>query len=264
MNCGHKWIISWHNKQRLVVDYSIGSGTDRTKVLSNPPWHLVPVALNSIGSSYLRKTPVPSMLARIAATHPSIDLLYTADTPYFAPLFDAGMGTQHRLLFHDAITSTLGDVEMGPAETVNELLGRSNRRIGGRDSLGSFLSTLPEQVQELFRIFITEQLALSLMEGGGLGEKKEVTATPRPEKVENARNVLLDSAQGVVHRAVYHKAVEAFVCRSGVSSKDAAQGLHDRQVVESRKDVMGTERLWMPFEQGRLESLAEDVAEQAL
>lgn len=43
----------------------------------------------------------------------------------------------------------------------------------------------------------------------------------------------------VVYRVVYHKAVEALVCPSEVSSKDAAQGLHDR----FRYMVVGDERL---------------------
>lgn len=36
--------------------------------------------------------------------------------------------------------------------------------------------------------------ALSLVEGSDLGQKEDVSAVSRPEKVENTRNVLVDSA----------------------------------------------------------------------
>ena len=34
-------------------------------------------------------------------------------------------------------------------------------------------------------------------------------------------------------------------------------------MIESRKDAMGTERLWVPFRQEELEGLAEDLAGEA-
>ncbi|KAH8621283.1 hypothetical protein IG631_24056 [Alternaria alternata] len=122
-------------------------------IMSQAVRRRVLVVLNSFDSPYLRRTTAPSVLARLA-THPSIDLLYTADTPHFSPLFDVGMETQHRLLCYDATTFSLGDAETDPAETVNELLGRSDRLVGGRDSLGSFLPSLPEQARELFRVLV--------------------------------------------------------------------------------------------------------------
>lgn len=61
------------------------------------------------------------------------------------------------MLFHDATTFALGDTETDLLETIHELSGRSDRRVGGKDGLGSFLSSLPEQVRELFHILVMQQ-----------------------------------------------------------------------------------------------------------
>jgi origin recognition complex subunit 2 len=95
---------------------------------SHPPANPIPVILNSIDSLYLRKSPAPSMLARLAA-HPAINLVCTADTPHFPLLWDVGLKTQFKFLFHDATTFASYDAEIDVVETVNELLGRSGRRV---------------------------------------------------------------------------------------------------------------------------------------
>ena len=111
-----------------------------------------------------------------------------------------------------------------------------------------------------------EQLALSLMEGGGgaINEDDEVvSATPKNKKVVQSKPALPESNQGVEYRVLYHKAVEAFVCTSEVSFRTLLKEFHDHQMIESRKDGMGTERLWVPFRQEELEGLAEDLAGEA-
>jgi origin recognition complex subunit 2 len=226
---------------------------------NNPPEHPTPVILNSIDSPYLRKTPTPSMLARLAA-HPSINLVCTADTPNFPLLWDVGLKTQYKFLFHDATTFAPYDAEIDTVETVNELLGRSGRRVGGRDGVGFVLRSLPENARSLFRILVMEQLALSMMEGGGADED-DPQATP---KAKNPKIVVPESSQGVEYRVLYHKAVGEFVCSSEVGFRTLLKEFHDHQMIESRKDGMGTERLWVPFRQEELEGLAEDLATDAI
>ncbi|KAF2128668.1 ORC2-domain-containing protein [Dothidotthia symphoricarpi CBS 119687] len=228
---------------------------------SNPPAHPVPVILNSIDSPHLRKSTTPSMLARLAA-HPSINLTCTADTPNFSLLWDVGLKTQYKFLFHDATTFAPYDAEIDIVESVNELLGRSGRRVGGRDGVGFVLRSLPENARSLFRILVVEQLALLLMEGG-LEDEDEVTATPKNKKVAHTKNNVSESNQGVEYRVLYHKAVEEFVCSSEVGFRTLLKEFHDHQMVESRKDAMGTERLWVPFRLEELEGLAEDLASDA-
>jgi origin recognition complex subunit 2 len=228
---------------------------------TSPLPHPIPVILNSIDSPYLRKAPAPSMLARLAA-HPSISLICTADSPTFALLWDVGLKTQYKFLFHDATTFAPYEAEIDVVETVNELLGRSGRRVGGRDGVGFVLRSLPENARSLYRILVMEQLALDVMEQG-LDDDDEATATPRNKKVAQAKTAAPESTQGVEYRVLYHKAVQEFVCSSEVGFRTLLKEFHDHQMIESRKDSMGTERLWVPFRQEELEGLAEDLASDA-
>lgn len=226
---------------------------------ANAPPRPIFVIINSIDSPYLRKSPTPSMLARLAA-HPSINLLCTADTPNFPLLWDVGLKTQYKFLFHDATTFAPYDAEIDVVETVNELLGRSGRRVGGRDGVGFVLRSLPENARSLYRILVMEQLTLDIMELGLEDDEDEATETPKKKKAVQARMAAPDSSQGVEYRVLYHKAVQEFVCSSEVGFRTLLKEFHDHQMIESRKDAMGTERLWIPFRQEELEGLAEDLA----
>jgi origin recognition complex subunit 2 len=219
----------------------------------HPPVHPIPIIVNSIDSPYLRKASTPSLLASLAA-HSSINLICTADSPNFPLLWDVGLKAQYKFLFHDATTFAPYDAEMDVVENVNELLGRSGRRIGGRDGVGFVLRSLPENARSLFRILVTEQLALMFIDDAGGADQDEVIATSRSKKTAP-----VDSTQGVEYRVLYHKAVEEFVCSSEVGFRTLLKEFHDHQMIDSRKDTMGTERLWVPFRQEELEGLAEDL-----
>ncbi|KAF2012458.1 origin recognition complex subunit 2 [Aaosphaeria arxii CBS 175.79] len=227
---------------------------------AHPPSHPIPIILNSIDSIHLRKSPTPMMLASLVS-HPSINLVCTADTPNFPLLWDVGLSAQYNFLFHDATTFAPYESEIDVVESVNELLGRSGRRIGGRDGIGFVLRSLPENARSLFRILVTEQLGLMFMDGDADEDQDDVTATPR-SKSNPARNSS-ESSQGVEYRVLYHKAVEDFVCSSEVGFRTLLKEFHDHQMVESRKDAMGTERLWVPFRQEELEALAEELSGDA-
>ncbi|KAF2200850.1 ORC2-domain-containing protein [Delitschia confertaspora ATCC 74209] len=221
---------------------------------STPPPHPIPLILNSLDSVPLRKSPTPTLLAQLAS-HPSINLLCTVDTPLFPLLWDISLRTQYRFLHHDTTTFSPYVAELDAVETVNELLGRSGRRIGGRDGVGFVLRSLPENARSLFRILVTEQLALMLddMEDPSFDGEP---ATPRNKSTDAA-------AQGIEYRVLYHKAVEEFVCSSEVGFRTLLKEFHDHQMVESRKDSGGAERLWVPFRQEELEGLAEDLVGEA-
>ncbi|KAF2715320.1 ORC2-domain-containing protein [Pleomassaria siparia CBS 279.74] len=229
----------------------------------NPPPHPIPIILNSIDAHQLRRAPAPSMLAALAA-HPHLNLICTVDSPNFPLLWDVGLKAQYKFLFHDATTFAPYDAEIDVVETVNELLGRSGRRIGGRDGVGFVLRSLPENARSLFKLLVEEQLGLLLMgdDYGGFDQDDEPT-TPRNKKIVRAKHASTESAQGVEYRVLYLKAVEQFVCSSEVGFRTLLKEFHDHQMVESRKDAMGTERLWIPFRQEELEGLAGDLAGEA-
>jgi origin recognition complex subunit 2 len=58
---------------------------------------------------------------------------------------------------------------------------------------------------------------------------------------------------------LYHKAVEEFVCSSELNFRTLLKEFHDHQMVESRKDGMGTERLSVPFAREELEGMLEEL-----
>lgn len=228
----------------------------------NPPPHPLPLIINAIDSPCLRRAPAPATLASLAA-HPSINLVCTADTPNFPLLWDVGLKAQFKFLFHDATTFAPYEAEMDVVESVNELLGRSGRRIGGRDGVGFVLRSLPENARSLFRLLVTEQLALLMMDGNAIVEQEDGAGTATTPRSTSKKPTSLDAVQGVEYRILYHKAVEEFVCSSEVGFRTLLKEFHDHQMIESRKDAMGTEWLVVPFRQEELEGLVEDLSVDA-
>jgi len=96
---------------------------------------------------------------------------------------------------------------------------------------------------------------------GAGGEEDEfgATATPRHRTNPSGRRPAQEASRGVEYRVLYHKAVEEFVCSSEVGFRTLLKEFHDHQMVESRKDGMGTERLWVPFRREELEGLGEEL-----
>lgn len=256
-----------------------------------PSLHLT-LIIHSIDHPNLRKA--QASLARLAS-NPSISLLATCDTLNFALLWDITLTRQFRFLHHDATTFEPYTAELDVVEDVNTLLGRSGRRLGGKDGVGYVLKSLPENARNLFRILVAEQLAQADIEGDAaaaatpafddidsddvLGASDEETAmqqqndtTPsrrrargkgRPAKAPKApKPIAISSAgagEGVEYRTLYHKAVEEFVCSSELNFRTLLKEFHDHQMVESRKDGMGTERLSVPFAREELEGMLEEL-----
>jgi origin recognition complex subunit 2 len=124
------------------------------------------------------------------------------------------------------------------------------------------LKSLPENARNLFRILVTEQLALLLMDEAEGDEHVSRTALRNKTTTSN-KDTSADSTQGIEYRVLYHKAVEDFVCSGEVAFRTLLKEFHDHQMIESRKDAMGTERLWVPFRLEDLEGLAEDLCGDA-
>lgn len=258
--------------------------------LSERPSTRLTLIIHSIDHPNLRKSQV--LLARLAS-NPSISLIATCDTPNFALLWDISITRQFRFLYHDATTFDPYTAELDVVEEVNTLLGRSGRRLGGKDGVGYVLKSLPENARNLFRILVAEQLALADVEGDAvpsatpafddidsddiLGASDEEAALQeqasptrrvrgkgRPAKAPKTRAppkpiAAAPATEGVEYRTLYHKAVEEFVCSSELNFRTLLKEFHDHQMVESRKDAMGTERLSVPFRREELESMLEEL-----
>ncbi|KAK3116151.1 Origin recognition complex subunit 2 [Teratosphaeriaceae sp. CCFEE 6253] len=250
---------------------------------------LVTLVIHSLDHANLRKGSAQAMIARLAA-HPAVSLLATCDTPNFPLLWDVSLSRQLRFLYHDATTFRPYRGEIDTVEEVNALLGRSRRRLGGKDGVAYVLKSLPENARNLFRILVAEQLALADVEptaaydaagsdddldpddllGGSDDEAAlaEEQNTPsrrargrgRPAKKAKVKHVTArataqSAGEGVEYRTLYHKAVEEFVCSSELNFRTLLKEFHDHQMVESRRDAAGTERLSVPMGREELEGM---------
>ncbi|KAI5364954.1 Putative origin recognition complex, subunit 2 [Septoria linicola] len=255
---------------------------------TTPPKETVKLIVHSLDHVNLRKAATQGLLARLAA-HPSISLVATCDNPNFPLLWDISLASQFKFLYHDATTFAPYTAEIEVVEDVNALLGRSSRRLGGKDGVGYVLKSLPENARSLFRILVAEQLALADTEGevmlNGAGEdsdpdeiigvedeeeaaaeqhtpSKRIRGRGRPAKAKKAPKPpkpVQTAPSGVEYRTLYHKAVEEFVCSSEVNFRTLLKEFHDHQMIESRKDALGTERLVVPFRREELESILEEL-----
>lgn len=147
------------------------------------------IIINSIDAIPLRKPGTHTILSQLAS-HPQVQLICSADTPDFSLLWDVGVRSAFNFLFHDCTTFAPFTVEMDIVDEVHELLGRTARRINGREGVAFVLRSLPENAKNLFRLLVGEVLIAMEEEGGG------------------------DENTGVEYRMVYNKAVEEFICSS--------------------------------------------------
>ncbi|OCK81781.1 ORC2-domain-containing protein [Lepidopterella palustris CBS 459.81] len=239
-----------------------------TYLNENPPPRPLPIILNSIDFPALRRSPIPSILAQLSA-HSSINLICTADTPNFPLLWDLGQRAQFRFLFHDATTFAPYDAEIDVVDSVNQLLGRSGMKLSGRDGVSHVLRSLPVNARLVFRILVTEQLALFAIDGtadSGADEGEEpdfaTTATPRHETNPASRKGESTAAIGVDYYGAYRKAVEELACTSEVGFRQLLKEFFDHQMIESRKDVAGKERLLVPFRREELEEMKNELTNE--
>ncbi|THX39700.1 ORC2-domain-containing protein [Aureobasidium pullulans] len=250
---------------------------------TTPPSSPIYLLAHSIDSPFFRKPLFQATISTLAA-HPNIRLVASADTPTFPLLWDISQRSSLRFLFHDATTFAPYTAELDPVEEVNVLLNRSGRRIGGKDGVAYVLRSLPENARNLFRILVGEQLALadsafethpnSPESDGMLGHSgddmdidrgnvtKPKRGRGRPPKKSPAPKVKVHktpSFVGVEYRTLYHKAVEEFVCSSEMSFRTLLKEFHDHELVESRKDGLGVERLAVPFGREDLEDMLQEL-----
>ncbi|KXL46354.1 hypothetical protein M433DRAFT_58086 [Acidomyces richmondensis BFW] len=229
-----------------------------------PPASPIMLIVHSLDHSNLCKPSSQAMIARLAA-HSSVSLLATCDTPTFPLLWDVNLTRQLRFLYHDTTTFEPYRIELDVVEEVNTLLGRSRRRLGGKDGVGYVLKSLPENARALFRILVAEQLALTDVEfeSGALGaDEMDIESDSRVTgrtSVRPAAKSTASAPDGVEYRTLYHKAVEEFVCSSELNFRTLLKEFHDHQMIESRKDATGIERLVIPYRREELEGMLEEL-----
>ncbi|KAL9046904.1 MAG: hypothetical protein Q9214_000386 [Letrouitia sp. 1 TL-2023] len=233
------------------------------------------IIINSLDAGPLRRSPVPSLLAQLAAS-PHINLLSTCDTPNFPLLWDTGLRDQYNWLFHDTTTfESYAPVEIGDVVAdVNELLGRSGRKIQGKEGVGYVLKSLPENARSLYRLLLVEILSgaegdveavADRVVGNGSGEEEEVGFQQggggrQTRSRKNHAGGVDGMMKGLVeYRALYRKVVEEFICSNEMGFRQLLKEFHDHQMVVSKRDVIGTEMLGVPFRREEMEAILEEL-----
>ncbi|KAJ8110164.1 hypothetical protein ONZ43_g5946 [Nemania bipapillata] len=195
----------------------------------------ITVILNSIDAPPLRRPGFQPILAQLAA-HAQIQLICSADTPDFTLLWDSSLRSSFSFVFHDCTTFVPFTAELEVVDDVHELLGRKARRVGGKEGVTYVLRSLTENARNLYRLLVGEVLV-------AMDDEPDSTS-------ENP---------GVEYRMLFNKAVEEFICSSEMSFRTLLKEFHDHQMITSRKDMLGTELLSVPFRKEELEGILEDI-----
>ncbi|KFX90680.1 hypothetical protein O988_08086 [Pseudogymnoascus sp. VKM F-3808] len=239
-------------------------GTQPSEVLDRLLTHLsttdvrITLLIHSLDGQPIRRAATQSMFARLAG-HPQISIIASTDHPSFPLLWDSSARTSFNFLFHDCTTFGTYSAEVDVVDSVLQLLGRSGRRVGGKEGVGFVLRSLPVNARSLFKILCVEQLMVMDADGGmdgfGGADDEDDEDGPMGERMGMPRSAEV----GVEYRTLYQKAVEDFVCGDEVSFRSLLKEFHDHQMITSRKDALGTEILSIPFRREELEAILEDL-----
>ncbi|KAH7393395.1 origin recognition complex subunit 2-domain-containing protein [Cadophora sp. MPI-SDFR-AT-0126] len=213
----------------------------------------ITLIIHSIDRAPLRKAATQTILSRLSS-HPQIHLIASADHPLFPLLWDSSLRSAYNFLFHDCTTFQPYSSEVDVVDEVHELLGRSGRRVGGKEGVSFVLKSLPENAKNLFRVLIGEQLA-AMDEGSGAMVEGDEGEDDIDHRLVNSKRVEM----GVEYRVLYQKAVEEFICSNEMNFRTLLKEFHDHQMIQSRKDGLGTEILSVPFRKEELEIILEDI-----
>ncbi|KAL9609881.1 MAG: hypothetical protein Q9167_005374 [Letrouitia subvulpina] len=241
---------------------------------ATPPQPLY-IIVNSLDAGPLRRSPAPSLLAQLAAS-PHIHLLATCDTPNFPLLWDTSLRDQYNWLSHDTTTfESYAPVEIGDVVAeVNELLGRSGRKIQGKEGVGYVLKSLPENARSLYRLLLGEILSgaegdIEAVDGvvgddGDGDEEQEIGFQQggggQTASRKNHARGMDGMMKGLVeYRALYRKVVEEFICSNEMGFRQLLKEFHDHQMIVSKRDVTGTEMLGVPFRREEMEAILEEL-----
>jgi origin recognition complex subunit 2 len=166
----------------------------------------ITLVIHSIDRIPLRRPATQTLLSRLSS-HPQVHLIASADHPSFPLLWDSSLRSTYNFLFHDCTTFQPYTAEVDVVDEVHELLGRSGRRVGGKEGVSFVLKSLPENAKNLFRVLIGEQLA-AMDDSHGALEGADGDDDNDGRRMMGHRK----SEPGVEYRVLYQKAVEEFIC----------------------------------------------------
>ncbi|KEF61479.1 uncharacterized protein A1O9_03045 [Exophiala aquamarina CBS 119918] len=219
----------------------------------HPPHDQLVLMVNSIDAQSLRRSSAQTILARLAE-HTLITFLATADSPTFPTLWNSSLLDQFKFVFHDCTTFAPYTAEINVVDEVHELLGRKKLRAGGKDGIGFVLKSLPENARNLYRVLLSEILAI-LSDGmdGCFDDDDDDKRPAKKSQREEAEEI------GIEYRTLYQKASEEFICSSSMNFQFLLKEFHDHQMITSKRDTSGTELLGVPLAKEEMEAVLEEL-----
>ncbi|POS85243.1 hypothetical protein EPUL_001799 [Erysiphe pulchra] len=210
----------------------------------------ITLIIHSIDGHVLRRLPYQNLLSRLSS-HPQIHLVASADHPSFPLLWDSSLRSLFNFLFYDCTTYQAYNAEIDVVDEVHEILGRSGRRVGGIDGVIFVLKSLPENAKKLFAVLIREQLKVMVSDCDAFEDDKED---------DDQKSRYQGAEVGIEFRVLYQKSVEEFICSNEINFRTLLKEFNDHQMIQSKKDAIGSELLTIPFSKEELEMILEDIA----
>ncbi|KAI9652521.1 MAG: Origin recognition complex subunit 2 [Alyxoria varia] len=213
--------------------------------------------VHSIDSPSLRRPATQSFLARLASSK-HISLLATADNPNFPLLWDLGLRNRFNFLFHDATTFAHFDDEIdggreggGVVDEVNALLGRSGRKVHGKEGVIYVLRSLTESARRLYSMLVAEVLSI---------EEGETTA-PNGEEAGDAAKDHMDqeATSAIEYRSLYRKAVGQLIATNEIQFRQLLKEFYDHEMVVGHRERDGSEFIGIPFRREECMSILEEL-----
>lgn len=235
--------------------------------------------IHTLDSPHLRRAQSQSLIARVAS-HPLVSLVATLDTPNFPLLWDLRTRTTFNFLFHDVTTFAPFDQEMstankggGVVDEVHLLLGRSSRKVHGKEGVVYVLRSLTESARRLYTLLIAECLS-----SAGLDAAHEARSAPleggqdardgfeaaiagnAPTRPANA-HLPAESQPGIEYKSLYRKAVQELIATNEVQFRQLLKEFYDHEMVTSNGQGrgLGLETLRVPFRKEECEAILEDL-----
>ncbi|KAG9244798.1 origin recognition complex subunit 2-domain-containing protein [Calycina marina] len=221
------------------------------QLLDEDPSKHVTLVLHSIDGPTLRRPTVQAILSRISSFS-QVKLIASANHPSFPLLWDSSIRSTFNFVFHDSTTFQPYTSEIDVVDEVNELLGRSSRRVGGKGGVGFVLKSLPEKARKLYEILIQEQLA-------SMGGQSALDRRDDEDDNDSRSMNMAKSEAGIEFRLLYQKAVEEFICSTEMNFRTQLKEFYDHKMIESHFDFLGTEVISIPFKKDELETILEDL-----
>lgn len=157
-------------------------------------------------------------------------------------------------------------------DEVNALLGRSGRKMQGREGVMYVLRSLTENARNLFSLLLAELLSMDeedLNANGGDShdeddepeeEEEEDFALATPRKHKSKRSGPAMGKAGIDFRTLYQKAASQFIATNETTFRGLLREFFDHEMVVSRKDGMGGEAFGVPFRKEEMEGILEELA----